>query len=284
MIVATKMKLPHATETTMSRRCSMIALLGTAILAAACGSGHDATGMGGAGGTGGAAGTGDMAGAGGAGSPVVYPSCASGAPWTVIDGVCAPSGFPFVQYAFPHSNLCGAAFACPTTPSGTTIRMSQPAAGTLCVSGTDPSAGDSTGIILGFPAFAAEGLTATYQKVFTRFNADLLGITQFRFTIDRPPPAGVSVWANSLTSDVCIPPSGCFSVASTLPNPLVATGTATSVTSTVPFADLVANPPAALESRSLASISFDVGQGDFDFCVRDFQFLDASGAVVAPMP
>ena len=55
-------------------------------------------------------------------------------------------------------------------------------------------------------------------------------------------------------------------------------------TTTVSFADLVSSPPGMLETRALATLGFDVGPGDFDFCVRDFQFLDASGAVVLPKP
>jgi hypothetical protein len=35
-------------------------------------------------------------------------------------------------------------------------------------------------------------------------------------------------------------------------------------------------------TRALDEMGFDVAPGDFDFCVRDFQFLDASGAVVEP--
>ena len=261
----------------MSRRLSMIALLGTASLTAACGSGNDATGMGGAGGTAGTMGMGGMAGGGGAGGPIMYPTCASGEPWTVIDGICAPTGFPFVQYAFAHSTLC-AGVGCPTVPAGTTIRLSQPADGTLCLSGTDPGAGDTTGFILGFTVFSTERLTATHTEVLTRFNADLHRITQMRFTIDRPPAAGVTLWANSLIDDVCSP--GCYSPASALANPIVATGTATSVTATTALADFAS--PQTLETRALASISFDVGQGDFDFCVRDVQVLDAGGAVVSP--
>jgi hypothetical protein len=257
-------------------------------LAAGCGSGYNASGRGGIGGPGGAAwmggasGTGSpggTSGAGGAGSPVVYPPCSSGEPWTVVDGICAPSGFPFVQYAFAQSNQCPVIKVCPTSPVGTTIRLSQPAAGTLCVSGTNPNSGNITGILVGFTVFSTEGVSPTYQKVLEMFNADLLGITQVRFTIDRPPSAGVSVWANALHSNVCN--AACFSVAFALASPITATGT-TTITTTASFTDFTANPVQTFDTRALASIGFDVGPGDFDFCVRDFQFLDAQGVEVKP--
>jgi hypothetical protein len=226
------------------------------------------------GGMGGAAGMGGMAG------PVVYPTCASGQAWSVIDGICAPSGFPFVQAAFAHSNLCSG--VCPTTPAGTTIHLSQPADGTLCLSGSNPNAADKTGIILSFNVVSSAGLTATHDTVLKMFNADVQGITQVRFTIDRPPPAGVSVWADTLHSTECNN-LDCLTGSFALASPITATGT-TSVTTTASFTDFIPNPPQTFDTRALSDIAFDVGQGDFDYCLRDFQFLDASGAVVLPKP
>jgi hypothetical protein len=282
------MKLPRASENTMSRHLSKMALLATLAAAAACSSGNNATGTGGTGGSGGAGGSAGAAGAAGmggmagAGGGIVAPSCASGQPWSIMDGVCAPTGFPFAQYALATSTECPtSSFACPT--AGTTIHLSQPADGTLCLSGTDSSTGLSS-VLLGFTVFSAAGATATNENVLTRFNANLLGITQVKFTIDRPPAAGVTFWANSIVSDTC-PNGSCFSGASTLPTPIVSTGTDASVaTTTVSFADLVSSPPGMLETRALATLGFDVGPGDFDFCVHDLQFLDASGAVVSPKP
>jgi hypothetical protein len=227
--------------------------------------------MGGASGTGSPGGT---SGTGGAGSPVVYPPCSSGEPWTVTDGICAPSGFPFVQYAFAHSNLCSG--VCPTSPVGTTIRLSQPAAGTLCVSETNPNSGDITGILVGFTVFSTEGVSATYRKVLKMFNADLLGITQFRFTIDNPPPGGVGVGADTIHSTECAA-LDCLWFGFTVPNRITASGTRT-----VAFTDFVADPVRRFDTRGLDEIGFDVGPGDFDFCLRDFQFLDAQGVEVKP--
>jgi hypothetical protein len=228
--------------------------------------------MGGMGAMGGAAGMGGMA------VGPDYPTCASGKAWSVIDGICAPSGFPFVQDAFAHSNLCSG--VCPTTPAGTTIHLSQPADGTLCLSGSNPNAGDDTGILLSFTMFASAGLTATHATVLKMFNADVLGITQVRFTIDRPPPAGVSVSADTLHSTECNN-NDCITWGFKLASPITASGT-TSVTATASFTDFIPTPPQTFDTRALDAISFDVGQGDFDFCVRDFQFLDASGAVTSP--
>jgi hypothetical protein len=263
----------------MSKHLSMMPLLTTLALAAACGSGHNATGMGGSGGTGEMGGMGGAAGIGGMAGAAVYPTCASGQGGSVVDGICAPSGFPFVQDAFAHSNLCSG--IC-TTAAGTTIHLSQPADGTLCLSGSNPNAGDATGILLSFTEFSSAGLTATHGTVLKMFNADVLGITKVRFTIDRPPPAGVSVWADTLHSTECNN-NDCITWGFALASPITATGT-TSVTTTASFTDFIPTPPQTFDTRALDAIAFDVGQGDFDFCVRDFQFLDASGAVVLPKP
>jgi hypothetical protein len=250
---------------------SMLALLGTAGLTVACGSGYNATGMGGAGGTSGAVGTGGAAGASDAGAPtaLVAPECTADA-----NAPCAPSGFPFVQFSIAHSDACAGACT-ETSPVGTTIRFSQPATGTLCLSGTN-LAPNGTGIALIFTVFSDE-VFAGYHKVLNGFfNADLLGITQLRFTIDNPPPAGVQVSADTIHQNEC---NGvdCLWFGFIVPGHITESGT-----STVAFTDFVADPVRRFDTRGLDAIGFDVGPGDFDFCVRDFHFLDANGSEVKP--
>jgi hypothetical protein len=265
----------------MSERMLMIALLATATFAEACGSSHDASGTGGTsgvGGMGGIGGTSSMAGTsgGGAGGAAMFPDCVSdvsqlpAGPAGAMQ-LCSPSGFPFAQEVFVHSNVCNG--MCPiAAPAGTTIRLEQPQTGTLCLSGSTPA--DATALTLGYIVVAANTLTPTHQDVVSRFDASAKGITQVRFTIDALPPGGVSVGATSVHSNVC-DQNNCFSGGS-LPSPITTPGT-----TTVAFTDFTSNPPSTLDARSLGTIEFNAGPGALDFCVHDFQFLDAAGNVVS---
>ena len=257
----------------MSRRISMIALLGTATLAWGCGSSHDATGTGGASGTGGTTATGGSGETGGAagtadaGPPIVHPVCVSGG-----NGPCLPSGFPFVRGAFAHSTkACNGICPAVSPPGAWTIVFSQPQPGKLCLSGTNPDSTDTTGLLLGFSE-----LSSDFSMVVRRFNADVLGITQVRFTLDSPPPAGITVSADTLHSDVCNG-TDCITWGFALPNHITAAGI-----TTAPLVAFVSNPPQTFDTRALDAISFDVGPGDFDFCVHDFHFLNAAGVEVLP--
>jgi hypothetical protein len=253
---------------------SMLAFLGTAGLTVACGSGYNATGMGAAGGTSGTVGTVGTGGASvatdaGAPTAAVSPPCTADA-----NGPCAPSGFPFANFSFAHSDACSGPCTA-TSPTGTTIRFSQPKAGTLCLSGTNPTL-TGTGLTLIFTVFSSQVFPG-YMKVLNGFfNADLLGIRQFRFTIDNPPSAGVSVGADTIHSTECAGVD-CLWFGFTVPNRITQSGT-----STVAFTDFVANPVRRFDTRGLDAIGFDVEPGDFDFCVRDFHFLDINGAEVKP--
>ena len=248
------------------------ALLGAATFTAACSSAHDATGIGGAGGAGSPGGASGTSGAVDAGlTPLVVPVCVNGE-----NAICLPSGFPFVPAALAHSDACNG--GCLTgSPPGTTILFSQPVTGTLCLSGTN-STPHGTGLAIKFTVVALLGPVPDHVMVLHRFNADLLGITQVRFTIDRPPAAGLSVSAMTIHSDVC---NGidCLTLGFTLPNLITEPGTTTAL-----LTDFVNNPPQPFDTRALDSMDFVAGPGDFDFCVRDLQFLDASGVPVTPSP
>src|SRR6266540_2653639 len=150
--------------------------------------GMGATAVGGSGGT--AAG-----GAGGKTDP-----CASGR--------CVPSGFPFVRRAVAISDSCGS--NCPllaaTTPAGkSTATLSQPKAGTLCLSGMVSSGGWAQ-IGLVFPVKNEDR-----TEILKKFDAKALGITQVAFSIDSPPSGGVEVSAGITTATSCPGNwSGCF--------------------------------------------------------------------------
>jgi hypothetical protein len=252
----------------MTERISMIVLLGTLALASGCSSGHDAAGTGGTGGTGGSGGTGGTVDA--ALTEMVQPPCGSGQ-----NTSCLPSGFPFVRFAFAHSNACNG--ICPAvSPAGPwTIVLSQPQAGTLCLSGTNPDP-TGTGLTLDFTKLAQPDPSTL--MVLERFNADVLHIKQVRFTVDSPPSGGISVSADTLHSDICHGVD-CITFGFALPDRVAATGTVTAA-----LVDFVSDPPQTFDTRALDAIGFDVGPGDFNFCVHDFQFLDANGAAVTPTP
>ncbi len=251
----------------MSTRLWLIALLGTVSLTAACGSDHTAPLTGGAGGAGGTGGTGGTGGAVDAGpTPRDPPPCVSG-----TNAACLPSGFPFVTAAFAHSSGCNG--ICPgAAPAGTTILFSQTASGTLCLSGTNPAL-DGTALLL---SFSVIGGTPDNGTILKRFNADALGITQVRFTIDRPPSGGITVGAATLHSDVCHG-LDCLTFGFELPTHITQSGTTTAA-----LVDFVNTPPQPFDTRALDDINFAFGPGDFDLCLRDFQFLDANGAQVIP--
>jgi hypothetical protein len=195
------------------------------------------------------------------------------------NGTCDPTGFPFAQVAFAHSNSCMG--LCAATPDaygfgkppqpGTTIRLSQPEPGRLCLSGTNLQ---DAGFFLIFTVLSTDMFSPDYRKVSKLFDAERLGITQVRFAIDTPPPAGVNVSMLTIHEPVCTATNACgwqFS----LPNPVTASGT-----TTASFVDLTSVPSHTFDARALDGMGFDVGPGDFDFCVHDFQFLDINGVEV----
>ncbi len=72
--------------------------------------------------------------------------------------------------------------------------------------------------------------------------------------------------ATTLHSDVCNG-TDCITFGFALPNRITAAGT-----TTAHLVDFVNNPPQTFDTRAVDAIGFDVGPGDFDFCVRDFHF------------
>ena len=257
-------------ETALSRCLSMIALIGTVSLTGACGSNHVAPITGSPGDAGGAPGTDGGNGEPDAGpSPISAPDCVNGP-----NAACLPSGFPFVQSSFAHSSVCNGICQI-ASPAGTTILLRQPTTGTICLSGTN-SASDGTGLLVDFTVLAHVGPAPGDNVVLKRFNADLLGITQLRFAVDRPPSGGITVSAATLHSDLCHGVD-CLTFGFVLPNRITQSGTTTAF-----LRDFASNTAQTFDTRALDDIDFAVGPGDFDFCIRDFQLLDAAGAEVIP--
>lgn len=265
----------------MFKSISLLVLLGAAGLSG-CGSESSEPEPDAAAGTGGSAGSGGSAGDGGsaagagdtAGStatdpePYRFPDCLA----EDNDDLCAPRGLPFVTHAFAHS------YCTECTAPGGTLAFTQPEAGTLCLSGSmTTEEQDAGGIALAFPVYASEGLTPEHQTILERFNAEYLRITQLRFTVDRPPPGGIFLWATTLHKDECNAGdcvTGWFKVEDWF------TDLGESGTVTVPFTDFVDDFGAVFDTRSISTIGIDAGPGAVDYCISDVQFLDAGGDVV----
>jgi hypothetical protein len=213
------------------------------------------------------------------------PNCTS-----AEDFDCHPSGLPFVELAAAASDLCGGYDICPLAknpPAGsTTATLTEPQAGKLCLSGTVATGGWAQ-IILQFAAFNKD-----FTKIVKTFDADARGITQVAFTIDSPPSSGVTASAAITTNPDCpaTPGFGCITygfdlmtaplsnvhLTITQPGPQVA-----------PFANFEqtrSGVSQTFDTSALQFIQFGVGSapGDYDFCVRDFKFLDAAGNEVKP--
>lgn len=173
-----------------------------------------------------------------------------------------------------------------------TMLLTSPAAGQICMSGTAADAGPDyalwgAGIGLQLAATEDEGKTVT-----SAFDAEALGITQFSFSITGVPLTGIRVGMTIVGEG-----------ADYEENPFINKGGAggdvkSDSTYTMALADL-AQPEwgladAVFDPSSLHSLQFQVvtvpnAATEYDFCVSDIQFLDADGAVVEgptvpPMP
>jgi hypothetical protein len=201
--------------------------------------------------------------------------------------LCQPSGFPFVTIAGATSDACtGSRLGeCAKPPlSATTTSLTQPETGKLCLSGTVAANDGYAKIVIIFTTFNLER-----TKILKVFNADALGITQAAFTIDSPPSGGVTIDAAVVTATECpASPGDCFTQGFDLRTE-TSTGMLASFTTPgpelAPFINFEQTDPSVsrpFDTSALHHLEFIVGQGDFNFCVHDFKFLDAAGAEVKP--
>lgn len=195
-------------------------------------------------------------------------------------GHCMPSGFPFVKGSRAISDACfdqGCPLLAADTPVGkTTATLSQPQVGTLCLAGmVSPGGWATLGVLLSVKS-------QDQTEILKKFDANSLGITQLEFTIDSPPSGGVGVHAGiSLTTSCSGDKFACLSAPFTL-----MTGPGSSVPLRITLSGRVRTPFAnfmqtdggqSFDTSSLDNWGFDVGPGNYDFCVHDFKFLDAQG-------
>ena len=218
----------------------------------------------------------------GSGNDAAAPSCVSG------NGlICQPSGFPFLMIGGATSDACrGSRLGeCASPPlSATTVNLTQPETGKLCLSGTVAVTDGYAKIVLIFTTF---NLGRT--QILKVFDADALGITQAAFTIDSPPSGGVAIDAAVVTATDCPDsPGDCFTAGFDLMTDST-TGILASFTTpgpkVAPFADFKQTDPSAsqdFDTSALHHLEFIVGQGDYNFCVHDFKFLNGAGVEVKP--
>jgi len=234
------------------------------------------SGSGGGGFGGGAAGTAGTVGPSGGASgelmlPFDFPECLDG-PWEGIS--CTPRDFPFVRFVFVTADWCfGDSCHEEPPPGGTTVQMTQPEAGVLCLSGTVTGEDGWANISLNFPVFTQADAAGDF-KVLEMLNTEALGITQMKFTIDRIPAGGLTLEAATFHSDFC---GDCLTFGFVQPELVTGSGTAT-----VSLADFYSPAGDAFDARALAAVFFTAKTGAYDFCLRDFGFLDAHGDEVVP--
>ncbi len=201
--------------------------------------------------------------------------------------LCAPKGLAFTAVALGVSDACGGLIGdCPNPPPGsTTARLTQPESGKICMAGVVKPGGWAD-LVLAFTLYS----DSTGTKVLKKFDADARGITQVGFTIDSPPRGGIKLEAAVTTQLECPgDPMACFTygfsfrsaaevdapMSFTEPGPQVA-----------PFTRFKQGRPGVsqvFDTTALENISFGVGPGEYDFCIRDFKFLDAAGNAVVPL-
>jgi hypothetical protein len=212
------------------------------------------------GGSAGAIGTMGVAAEGGVGGVAAYPPCALPGCIDSDNVFCQPQGFPFIESAFAVAATCAGPSCQPPNPS-----LTLPEPGKLCLASADPPGG-----FVGLNLMLGGNVP---------FDAEALGITQFAFTLDGVPPGLTGGVAERVPCDCSFLPAclgGKFSLPFTTPGKHV-----------VALTDLVwtAGPimESALNTKSLSGLGFDVIPSEpYDFCVSDFEFLDAEGNVVTP--
>jgi hypothetical protein len=216
--------------------------------------------------------------------PFGEPSCR-----TQPDPVCVPDGFPFAVVALGVSDVCGGPQAsCPRglnpPPGSTTMQMTQNEASKLCFAGTVAPAGYSSIVVV--YSLPNEAM----NQIVKPFDAESLGITQLAFNIDSPPIGGVGVGGAVDTSSTCpedyldcqtsgfalmTGPDSTDILQITAPGRVVAPWSNFKQTRSPPVSQI-------FDTHAIENLSFGVGEGSYDFCVSDLEFLDAAGQVVQP--
>ncbi len=206
----------------------------------------------------------------------------------VCDNFLQPNAIPFATALFPISD------ACPSprdrvapVPSSTTISVRQDQPGEVCMNGQV-----STGWVnLIMSVDRINDIFGDTPPPSTRqpLNTVALGIAGLRFTLDPAPASGLHVALSQVVADDCTATQDCiragfYMMAEGSPGVLLNFDEAGPQTLRIadferaPWAD----PTLELDTTKISGVEFELNAGDFDFCIRDFAMLDASGNAVAP--
>lgn len=146
-----------------------------------------------------------------------------------------------------------------------------------CMAGTvDPGAsGAGWGAIMVFELAPQDGST-----VVAPFDLQARGVTQVRFSLSNPPPTGVLLQLNELSSVDCKTAPGCL-VQFSGPPALTTAGSFTVALGDFVSAD-AQHANKASDPTMVTGLQFYVspvpGKAfDYNFCIQDLQFLDAAG-------
>jgi hypothetical protein len=232
------------------KRPVLIALLGTLGATAACGSDHQSN-------------------SGGATTPIC-------------------KGPPSDSCFLPVANVPFVIRAGTVTDGVSTARITNPAPGTVCLSGTLADAGPTYAnwgaiLVLDIAAWNQE------RTQVSPFPAEQLGITQVQFTLDSPPATGIAPAVMEVLNLECPNnPGDCLTAVPFYLKSEVIT-TARTITASLSAAEQPSwgDPRLMLDPNRVYGLQFDgkTTQGttaDYDFCVHDLKFLGADGTEIVP--
>ena len=201
--------------------------------------------------------------------------------------ICEPAGVAGVQWAGVRSDACANSAVsqrnCPDAASDTTVTLSQPENGKLCMKGTAVDPSGWAWLIIGVGTWN-ERLTAATSVL----DAKKLGATELRFTLENPPADGLSLFAATVHAYDCgnAGPPGCLGEGFALmtgPRSNQTKSLAESGEQSAPFKDFSRSDPYdPFNVEALHDFIFEISPGDYDFCVSDFHFVDAEGHDVSP--
>ncbi len=211
------------------------------------------------------------------------PACKSSDSFICSDDLGA---FPFVRAALAVSDLCvgspegnpiGDTMSCTGAiiPDGeTTVTLTQPEAGRLCLAGRVSTSG------FALISLSLSEASADQRTIITPFDAQSRGIAQVAMTIDTPPNQGLAVDAHMILHREC--PAGgldCFYPPNFVSRTITAAGPVV-----VPLSEFTSedDPTQLLDTSVLHDVFLQFSAGPFNFCVHDFNFLDAAGNPVTP--
>jgi len=202
------------------------------------------------------------------------------------DVAFAARDIPFVNIIFPVWDACPSRNGAPQEPSSTVFDVTRDELGQVCLRGELPSSGWAS-LIVGFDGSNVGGNTPTPAQV-EPLDATAFGLTGVAFTLEPAPVSGVLVQMASTVGEGCFPRcelrDGYYPMSEDAPG--VLHGITEAGTYRFQFEDFKAapwaDPTVTLDPSHLAGVFFELQVGPFDFCLRDFQLLDAGGQPVTP--